>query len=88
MFFFHLQTLGCKPIASLDHFTADMLGSAELVEEVSVGTGKVVKVTAEKHHKLLGFTHRTSGGVEDLVRGCDTSISSVFFTGDWHCKPR
>ena len=39
------QSLGCKPIASLDHFTADMLGSADLVEEVSTGASKVVKVT-------------------------------------------
>ena len=38
------QTLGCKPIASLDHFTPDMLGNADLVEEITVGQGKVVKV--------------------------------------------
>merc|ERR1712038_1235105 len=37
------KTLACKPIASLDHFQPDMLGSADLVEEVQAGTGKVVK---------------------------------------------
>jgi len=39
------QTLGCNPIASLDHFQAEMLGTAELVEEVQTGDSKVVKVT-------------------------------------------
>jgi len=42
---FICKTLGCKPIASLDHFTPDMLGHAELVEEISTGTSKVIKFT-------------------------------------------
>ena len=42
---FSSQSLGCKPIASLDHFTPEMMASAELVEEVPLGTSKVVKVT-------------------------------------------
>ncbi|XP_048585680.1 T-complex protein 1 subunit delta [Nematostella vectensis] len=42
---FICKSIGCKPIASLDHFNPDMLASAELVEEVSVGTSKVVKIT-------------------------------------------
>ncbi len=43
----YLQTLGCKPIASLDHFQADMMGSADLVEDVQTGTSKVVKVQSK-----------------------------------------
>lgn len=40
------KTLGCLPVASVESFTAEKLGSAELVEEVAVGQGqKVVKVT-------------------------------------------
>merc|ERR1712004_966382 len=39
------KSLGCSPIASLDHFTADKLADAALVEEVPAGTSKVVKVT-------------------------------------------
>jgi T-complex protein 1 subunit delta len=39
------KSLGCAPIASLDHFTADKLSDAQLVEEVPVGSSKVVKVT-------------------------------------------
>lgn len=39
------QTIGTKPIAHIDHFTAEMLGTAELVEEVNLdGSGKLVKV--------------------------------------------
>lgn len=38
--------LGCRPIASLDHFVAESLGSAELVEEIDTdGSGKIVKFT-------------------------------------------
>lgn len=40
------KSLGCGPIASLDHFTADKLADAGLVEEVPAGTSKVVKVTS------------------------------------------
>uniref|UniRef100_H2ZFR1 T-complex protein 1 subunit delta n=1 Tax=Ciona savignyi TaxID=51511 RepID=H2ZFR1_CIOSA len=42
---FVCKSTGCKPIASIDHFSADMLASAELVEEVNVGTGRIVKIT-------------------------------------------
>lgn len=41
---FICKSLNCKPIASLDHFLPEYLGSAELVEEVSTGTSKIVKV--------------------------------------------
>jgi len=38
--------LGCRPVASLDHFLPECLGSAELVEELDTeGSGKIVKVT-------------------------------------------
>ena len=33
-------SIGCRPIASLDHFLPEHLGQANLVEEVSMGTGK------------------------------------------------
>jgi len=42
---FLCKTLGCRPIASLDHFTAENLASAELVEEVQTGSSKCVKIT-------------------------------------------
>lgn len=40
------RTLGCKPVAHVDSFTPDKLGSAGLVEEVTVGHGnKIVRIT-------------------------------------------
>lgn len=42
---FLCKSLGCKPIASIDHFTPEMLGSAELIEEVQAGSSKIVKAT-------------------------------------------
>jgi T-complex protein 1 subunit delta len=40
---FICKTVHCRPIASLDHFSADMLGSADIVEEVQTGSSKVVR---------------------------------------------
>jgi T-complex protein 1 subunit delta len=37
--------LNCKPIASVDHLFPESLGSAELVEEVTTGQSKLVKMT-------------------------------------------
>ncbi|KAJ8874872.1 hypothetical protein PR048_022762 [Dryococelus australis] len=42
---FVCKTLGCRPIASLDHFLPEHLASADLVEEVQTGANKFVKVT-------------------------------------------
>ncbi|XP_037928423.1 T-complex protein 1 subunit delta [Teleopsis dalmanni] len=42
---FVCKTLNCRPIASLDHFVAENLVNAELVEEVPCGSSKFVKVT-------------------------------------------
>jgi T-complex protein 1 subunit delta len=42
---FICKSLNCKPIASLDHFTAENLGSADLVEEVQTGSSKIIKMT-------------------------------------------
>lgn len=47
-FFFpwFFQTIGTKPVAHIDQFTPDMLGSAELAEEVNLnGSGKLIKVS-------------------------------------------
>ena len=44
---FITKTLGCLPVAHIDSFTAEKLGSAELVEESSIGGAdmKVIKLT-------------------------------------------
>jgi len=36
------KTLNCLPIANVEHFRAEKLGHADLVEEVSVGSGRVL----------------------------------------------
>ncbi|KAL4238892.1 T-complex protein 1 subunit delta [Mactra antiquata] len=42
---FVCKSLNCRPIASLDHFLPEALGSAELVEEIHTGPSKIVKIT-------------------------------------------
>merc|ERR1711962_1833375 len=42
---FVCKTLGCRPIASVDHFVPENLGTAELVEEIQTGSSKIVKMT-------------------------------------------
>ncbi len=47
---FIAKSTGCRPIADIDAFTEDKLGSAELVEEAGESGGaKVVKVTGVKN---------------------------------------
>lgn len=41
---FVCKTLGCRPIASLDHFTAENLVNVDLVEEINEPGGKYIKV--------------------------------------------
>lgn len=41
----HRQGLGCLPVASVDGLSAEKLGHASLVQEVSTGEGKIVKMT-------------------------------------------
>jgi len=39
------KTIGARPIASLDHFHESNLAKVDLIEEVAVGTSKVVRFT-------------------------------------------
>ena len=41
---FYSKIIGCRPVASVDHFTPETLGTADLVEEIETADGKVVKV--------------------------------------------
>lgn len=40
---FICKSIGCRPAASVDHFLPEFLGSADLVEECSVGSSKLIK---------------------------------------------
>ncbi|CAH0561091.1 unnamed protein product [Brassicogethes aeneus] len=42
---FVCKTLGCRPIASLDHFVPESLVNADLIEEVGFGGNRMVKIT-------------------------------------------
>ena len=46
---FVCKSTGCKPIADIDSFTEDKLGSAEVVEEVSYLGSRYTRVTGVKH---------------------------------------
>jgi T-complex protein 1 subunit delta len=59
------KTLNCLPIANIEHFRAEKLGHADLVEEVPVGNGRVVKVTGIKN---MGRT------VSIVVRGSNALV--------------
>ena len=63
---FVCKTLGCRPIASLDHFCAESLGTAELAEEVQAGSSKFVKITGVQN------PGRT---VSILLRGSNKQVS-------------
>ncbi|KAK1752496.1 T-complex protein 1 subunit delta [Echria macrotheca] len=45
---FICKSTGCKPIADIDSFTEDKLGSADLVEEVQSSGSRMVKITGTK----------------------------------------
>lgn len=47
---FVCKTLGCRPIASLDHFLPENLVAADLIEEVPSGNNKFVKITGIQNH--------------------------------------
>ena len=57
---FICKTLGCTPVASVDHFTPDKLGSADLADEIKTSEGSIVQITGVKN---VGKT------VSILVRG-------------------
>ena len=62
---FVCKTLGCRPAASLDHFDANCLGTADLAEEIHAGTSKFVKVTGVQN---VGKT------VSILLRGSNKQV--------------
>jgi len=62
------KTLGCRPIASLDHFTEANLAKVDLVEETTVGTGKVVK--------MQGLPQQKQQTVSILLRASNNLVLS------------
>lgn len=60
------KSLGLTPIAGIEGFTADKLGKVDLVEEVSLGSTKMVKMT--------GVVKATKDTVSILVRGSNQLV--------------
>lgn len=61
------KSLGCKPVADVEAFTEDRLGSADLVEEIESSGSKIVKIT--------GITSKvTKPTVSVIVRGANNLV--------------
>lgn len=59
------KTLNCRPIASLDHFVAENLVTADLVEEVQIGSSRSVKISG---------IHNAGRTVSVVVRGSNKLV--------------
>lgn len=62
---FICKSTGCKPIADIDSFTEDKLGSADLVEEVQSSGSRMIKVTG---------TRQAGKTISVVVRGANSLI--------------
>ncbi|KAB0344933.1 hypothetical protein FD754_021859 [Muntiacus muntjak] len=71
---FICKTIGTKPVAHVDQFSADMLGSAQLAEEVSLnGFGKLIKITGcASPGKTVPIVARGSNKL--VIEGAEGSI--------------
>ena len=65
---FLCKSVGCKPIANIDTFTEDKLGTADLVEEVQSSGSRYVKVTGIRNASPQNQT------VSIVVRGANTLV--------------
>ncbi|KAI1309096.1 T-complex protein 1 subunit delta [Halotydeus destructor] len=63
---FICKGLGCRPIASLDHFVPEALASVDLVEEIS--GSKIIKMTGIQSTSTMGKT------VNILLRGSNKMV--------------
>jgi T-complex protein 1 subunit delta len=71
---FVCKTLGCKPVASPDHFTPESLASVDMVEEVQIGGGNnCLKFTGiQSEGKTVSLLIRASN--ENLLAEAERSI--------------
>eukprot|EP00040_Diaphanoeca_grandis_P021507 m.114670 g.114670 ORF g.114670 m.114670 type:complete len:528 (-) comp28363_c0_seq1:348-1931(-) len=71
---FLVKSLGCRPIASIDDFTAEKLGVAERVEEMTIGSSKVIKVTGPHVEKQRTCSILVRGSNNLILEEADRSI--------------
>ncbi|XP_023936537.1 T-complex protein 1 subunit delta [Bicyclus anynana] len=76
---FVCKTLGCRPIASLDHFTAENLVNVDLVEEVNEPTGKYIKMTGVSGGRTVSVVVRGTSGavVAEAARSLHDALCAV-----------
>nr|PIM04330.1 T-complex protein 1 delta subunit [Toxoplasma gondii COUG] len=61
------RTLGCQPVASLDHFTTDKLGHADLAQdEMVAGGGHIVRITGVNAKNTVTVLLRASNNLVGL----------------------
>ncbi|UKJ87762.2 T-complex protein 1 delta subunit [Theileria orientalis] len=60
---FITKTIGCEEVASIDHFTADKLGTAKLVESKVEGSSRIVKITGVNMRKTASVLIRASNAL-------------------------
>lgn len=65
---FICKTLGCRPVASLDHFTPEMLVSADMVEEIT--SAKYIKITGIAQNPM----NQANKTVNILIRGSNKLV--------------
>lgn len=65
---FLCKSTGCKPIANIDTFTEDKLGSADLVEETTSSGARYVKITGIRSASVQNQT------VSIVARGANTLV--------------
>ncbi|KAJ5885033.1 T-complex protein 1 subunit delta [Penicillium taxi] len=68
---FLCKSLGCKPVANVDSFTEDKLGTADLIEEVQASGARYVKITGIKQPPTAAPINQT---VSIVARGANSLI--------------
>jgi len=71
---FLVKSLGCRPIANIEDFTADKLGTADSVEEQSIGSSKVIKVTGPHIKDARTCSILVRGSNQLILEEADRSI--------------
>lgn len=70
---FLAKSLGCKPVADIEAFTEDKLGSADLIEEDTHAGAKVVKITGIKNRgKTVSILAMGSSNI--VLEECERSL--------------
>jgi len=66
------KTLNCAPCASIETFSKEKLGTAELVEEEQTSGGKIVKITGVPGLQTVSILCRGSNGL--MLDECERSV--------------